>query len=85
MLHVLLELQAKYAPEWKLTMPSASSSNGTVELRGALPETMHFGSMRVSLADGAVVFVDEDHRDGGDWEFRKATLTAEELSRLSPR
>jgi hypothetical protein len=82
---VMLALLAKYAPEWKLTMPSTSSHDGAVELRGALPVTMHFGSMRVTLADGVAVFVDEDHRDGGDCEIRRVTLTSEELSRLSPR
>src|SRR5690349_18568249 len=86
MLHrALLELVAKYSPEWTLTAPSVSTSTrepGVAELRGALPETMHFGSARLTLATGVLVFVDEDHRDGGDFEVKRVTVTNEELERV---
>jgi hypothetical protein len=54
----------------------------TVSLHGALPETMHFGEMTVDLVTGVVTFVDQDHRDGGDFELARHTLPAERLERL---
>jgi hypothetical protein len=41
---------------------------------------MHFGSARLTLSTGVLVFVDEDHRDGHSDECGRATLDANELA-----
>jgi hypothetical protein len=53
-----------------------------VVLRGALPTTMHFGSIRLELATGTLQWTDEDHRDGGDFVEQRATVTPDELAHL---
>lgn len=53
---------------------SVRRSGETVALSGALPETLHFGVMSLDLATGVLTFVDQDHRDGGDWELKRVTL-----------
>jgi hypothetical protein len=80
---IMVDLLAKYSPGWSLTLPSVGIREpGVVELRGALPTTLHFGSARLTLATGELVFVDEDHRDGGDFEDRRVMITPEELARV---
>jgi hypothetical protein len=46
---------------------------------GPLLRTMHFGLVTLDLETGALTFIDEDHRDGGDYVRRRATLPAEWL------
>lgn len=55
---------------------------GIVVLRGALPTTMHFGSIRLELATGVLVWTDEDHRDGGDFLEHRATVTPDEVAHV---
>jgi hypothetical protein len=77
------ELVSKYSPEWVLTYPQVPPrDDGVVELRGALPSTMHMGSARLTLATGVLVFVDEDHRDAYDTEVSRVTISADELARV---
>lgn len=50
---------------------------------GALPQTMHFGLMEVDLAASEVRFIDQDHRDGGDFLVHRAPLPPDWSARLS--
>jgi hypothetical protein len=80
---MLLDLVAKYSPGWALSYSEVRLREpGVVELRGALPTTLHFGSARLTLATGELLFVDEDHRDGGDFEEARVIVTADELARV---
>lgn len=81
----LQALDAKYRRPglWSsLTHLEVHTAPGIVVLRGALPTTMHFGSVRLELGTGTLVWTDEDHRDGGDFEEHRATVTPEELARV---
>jgi hypothetical protein len=49
---------------------------------GALPTPMHFGATELDLAKGEVRFVDQDHRDGGDFVVHCAPLPQAWLDRL---
>lgn len=44
--------------------------------------TMHFGTVTIDLATGETRFIDEDHRDGGDYELKRMTLPPEWLAAL---
>jgi hypothetical protein len=80
---ILHGLVAKYAPHWSLSYCSlVRNKPGVVELRGALPSTMHFGSARLTLETGVIAFFDEDHRDGYDHEEARVTLTPVELANV---
>ena len=48
----------------------------------ATVQTMHFGLVTIDLASGETRFVDEDHRDGGDFELKRMVLPAEWLEAL---
>jgi hypothetical protein len=48
----------------------------------ATMQTMHFGSVTIDLESGETRFVDEDHRDGGDFEIKRCVLPAEWLRAL---
>lgn len=50
--------------------------------RAATTSTMHFGRLTIDLASGEAVFVDEDHRDGNDFELKRLTLPPEWLEAL---
>lgn len=76
---VLAELRPS---SFALSHTHVSREGATVKVRGALPETMHFGVMEVDLTTGVVTFVDQDHRDGGDFEVARHTLPADRLERL---
>lgn len=49
---------------------------------GALPTTMHFGATELDLVAKEVRFVDQDHRDGGDFVVHRAPLPEAWLTRL---
>ncbi|MBX3499731.1 MAG: hypothetical protein KF889_09835 [Alphaproteobacteria bacterium] len=51
--------------------------------RGAISRTMHFGSARLDLTTGVVEFIDEDHRDGGEFVVRRVSLSREWCEALS--
>lgn len=65
-----------------LTHVEVHTAPNVVVLRGALPTTMHFGSVRLELDTGALVWTDEDHRDGGDFEEHRAVVTTDELAQV---
>ncbi len=48
----------------------------------ATTTTMHFGTLTIDLVTGALCFIDEDHRDGGDTVLKRAALPAAWLARL---
>src|ERR1041384_2524102 len=48
----------------------------------ATAQTMHFGLVTIDLATGKTRFIDEDHRDGGDFEIKQVTLPADWLAAL---
>jgi hypothetical protein len=50
--------------------------------RAATTTTMHFGRVTIDLASGETLFVDEDHRDGGDLELKRVMLPANWLEAL---
>jgi RimJ/RimL family protein N-acetyltransferase len=78
-------VEARFASDvadWRLTHTSIVRDGEMVVLRGALPQTMHFGTVSVDLQSGAVRVVDEDHRDGGDLELRTGTLAEAWTARL---
>jgi hypothetical protein len=50
--------------------------------RGSIARTMHFGVVRVDLAAAVVEFIDEDHRDGGDYTQKRADLPADWIAAL---
>ncbi len=49
---------------------------------GALSSTMHFGLMQLDLVAHEVRFIDQDHRDGGDFVIHRAPLPASWVARL---
>ena len=81
-------INAEFGPHaesaWRFDRPLRLSSGepGRVEFRAATTVTMHFGSVRIDLATGETSFVDEDHRDGGDYEVKRMTLPADWLAAL---
>ena len=48
----------------------------------ATMQTMHFGTVTIDLASGETRFIDEDHRDGGDFEIKRLVLPTEWLESL---
>ncbi len=50
--------------------------------RGPIARTMHFGVVRVDLSTGLVEFIDEDHRDGGDYVVLRALLPKDWIDAL---
>jgi hypothetical protein len=50
--------------------------------RAPTTTTMHFGHVTIDLASGETLFVDEDHRDGGDFALKRVTLPADWLDAL---
>jgi len=50
--------------------------------RAATTSTMHFGRVTIDLATGETLFVDEDHRDGNDFELKRVVLPPEWLEAL---
>jgi hypothetical protein len=66
-------------PDWRITSTFAAEPVDPKHpdirtARGAIARTMHFGAVRVDLAAGIVDFIDEDHRDGGDYVTRRVQL-----------
>ena len=60
--------------------PGAPASLRT--FRAPATATMHFGRLTIDLATGEIVFADEDHRDGGDFERKRMTLPPDWLAAL---
>ena len=50
--------------------------------QAATMQTMHFGLVTIDLATGDTRFIDEDHRDGGDYEVKRLVLPQEWLDAL---
>ena len=50
--------------------------------QAATMQTMHFGLVTIDLTTGETRFVDEDHRDGGDFELKRVNLPPEWLAAL---
>jgi hypothetical protein len=48
----------------------------------ATMQTMHFGTVTIDLSTGETRFIDEDHRDGGDFELKRVMLPPEWLAAL---
>ena len=48
----------------------------------ATMQTMHFGLVTIDLASGETRFIDEDHRDGGDFEIKRLVLPPDWLESL---
>jgi hypothetical protein len=74
-------------PDWRFTSIFAAESIDPRHpdirtARGAIARTMHFGLVRVDLATGIVEFIDEDHRDGGDYVTRRAQLSDDWIGAL---
>lgn len=75
-------------PYWRFDRPLAPCANAPGapaslrNFRAATTTTMHFGRITIDLATGETVFVDEDHRDGGDFELKRFTLPAAWLEAL---
>jgi hypothetical protein len=73
---------------WRFDRPlllcaSAPGAPATIRtFRAATTTTMHFGRVTIDLATGETLFVDEDHRDGGDFELKRVTLPPEWLEAL---
>lgn len=66
-------------------LPCANASGAPASLRSfraATTSTMHFGRLTIDLATGECVFVDEDHRDGNDFELKRMILPADWLAAL---
>jgi hypothetical protein len=79
---LLRQVLERHHPAWHLEHVELRRGVDTVELRGALPRTMHFASARLTLSTGLLVLVDEDHRDGGADEVGRVVLAAEALEAL---
>jgi hypothetical protein len=65
--------------------PCANAPGGPAALRtfrAATTATMHFGRLTIDLATGETIFVDEDHRDGNDFELKRMTLPPDWLEAL---
>jgi hypothetical protein len=75
-------------PDWRFDrplVPCANAAGAPATLRtffAATTRTMHFGRVTIDLASGEVRFVDEDHRDGGDFELKRVMLPPEWLAAL---
>ena len=73
---------------WRFDRPlrlCANAPGAPVSLRtfrAATTTTMHFGRVTIDLATGETIFIDEDHRDGGDFELKRVTLPPEWLEAL---
>lgn len=76
-------LCAQHGPGWQFLSFDFSREGDTLVLHGALPETMHFGRATIDLRTGWLTFVDEDHRDGGDWELKRVQLSDAERALLA--
>jgi hypothetical protein len=50
--------------------------------QGATVQTKHFGLVTIDLATGDTRFIDEDHRDGGDFEVERLVLPPDWLEAL---
>ena len=50
--------------------------------QAATMQTMHFGVVSIDLASGDTRFIDEDHRDGGDFELKRVILPPDWLAAL---
>jgi hypothetical protein len=50
--------------------------------QAATMQTMHFGLVTIDLSTGETRFVDEDHRDGVDFELKRVNLPPEWLAAL---
>ena len=66
-------------PDWRFTSTFAAepidpNHPDIRTARGAIARTMHFGVLRIDLSAGTVEFIDEDHRDGGDFVTRSTRL-----------
>ena len=74
-------------PDWRFEYglkaePIDPARPDILTARGPIARTMHFGQVRVDLASGAVEFIDEDHRDGGDYVVLRAQLPKDWIDAL---
>jgi hypothetical protein len=74
-------------PDWRFTSTFAAEpfDPGHPDIRiarGAIARTMHFGVVRVDFSTGIVEFIDEDHRDGGDFVTRRIQLSDDWIEAL---
>ena len=76
----LVQLVTRHKPSWRLSYPTVSRGADMLVLRGTLPQMFHFGSARLTLSTGVLVFIDEDHRDCHDEEEGRVTLDADVLA-----
>ncbi|HEY7608603.1 MAG TPA: hypothetical protein VIF14_05165 [Alphaproteobacteria bacterium] len=60
----------------------AGAAASVKSFQAATMQTMHFGLVTIDLASGETRFVDEDHRDGGDFELKRVILPGEWLAAL---
>ena len=60
----------------------AGAASSLKTFQAATMQTMHFGMVTIDLDTGETRFVDEDHRDGEDFELKRLTLPAEWLEAL---
>lgn len=81
--HLTLTLCVRHGPGWQFHSFDFSREGDTLVLHGALPETMHFGRAAIDLNTGWLTFVDQDHRDGGDWELKRVRLSDAERAQLA--
>jgi len=73
---------------WRFDRPLKLMSNpdglptNVKRFHAATMQTMHFGTVTIDLASGETRFIDEDHRDGGDFEIKRLVLPREWLESL---
>jgi hypothetical protein len=60
----------------------AGAQSSVKAFQAATMQTMHFGLVTIDLATGDTRFIDEDHRDGGDFEVKRLVLPPEWLEAL---
>lgn len=60
----------------------AGAASSVKAFQAATMQTMHFGLVTIDLDTGETRFVDEDHRDGGDFELKRLVLPREWLEAL---
>lgn len=60
----------------------AGAAPSVKAFQAATMQTMHFGLVTIDLATGDTRFIDEDHRDGGDYEVKRLVLPPEWLAAL---
>ena len=60
----------------------AGAASTVKTFQAATMQTMHFGLVTIDLATGDTRFIDEDHRDGGDYEVKRLVLPPEWLEAL---